>query len=286
MNFPLGDKINLFLFIRLGVIIITNFIKATVGFLILDMYFVFVPTFFQNPFIQFGGLLAFFPLAFFIAKWVGLNGLKGMGLIFHRGWFMNFINSFLIGFCFWLLMFGIQLVSGDLQWNGLRNPTDLLMPILMIIVGFFFGSFINDLIIRGYVINLLKGKIHIRWVYTVSILIYALDDYWYGGFSLSNFIFSVILGLSLTYSFYKTGSIWANTGIHYGLNVAFGLFFGMVGSPGTSVFMVKEAANASLLSELLYYLIPSLMFITVLFIIRFYSQNNNGKNDVPVNLDI
>jgi hypothetical protein len=117
-------------------------------------------------------------------------------------------------------------------------------------------------------------------------LLYALDDYWYAGFSLSNFIFSVILGLSLTYAFYKTGSIWANTGIHYGLNVAYGLFFGMVGSPGTSVFMVKEAVNESLLSEILYYLIPSMMFFTVLMAIRFYSDFTKQKRDIPVSFDV
>lgn len=257
-----------------------------VGFLILDLYFVFVPSLLGNPFLQFGTYLAFFPLAYFIAKWVGLNGLKGMGLVFHRGWLKNFIISFWIGFSFWILMFGIQLINGDLIWDGSREPSELLMPLLMIIVGFFIGSFINDLIVRGFVINLLKDKLHVGWVFSISILLYALDDYWYAGFSLSNFIFSVILGLSLSYAFYRTHSIWANTGIHYGLNVAYGLFFGMVGSPGTSIFMVKEAVNESLLSEILYYFIPALMFFTVLLVIRFYTKFTKEKEDIPVSVDV
>jgi hypothetical protein len=162
------------------------------GFLALDLYFVFIPSILGNPFLQFGAYLIFFPLAYFIAKWVGMNGLKGMGLVFHRGWLKNFIFSFWIGFSFWILMFVIQLLSGDLLWNGVRQSSELLMPLLMIIVGFFIGSFINDLIVRGFVINLLKDKLHVGWVFTISILIYALDDYWYAGFSLSNFIFSEI----------------------------------------------------------------------------------------------
>ncbi|MEH7178167.1 CPBP family intramembrane glutamic endopeptidase [Neobacillus vireti] len=231
---------------------------------------------------QFVALLVFFPLASFITKWVGLNGLKGLGLVFHQGWLRNFFLSFGIGFCFWMLMFGIQLLSGDLQWNGTREPSELLMPVLMIIVGFFMGSFINDLIVRGFVVNLLKDKMQIGWVFTISILIYALDDYWYAGFSLSNFIFSLILGLSITYAFYKTGSIWANTGIHYGLNVAYGLFFGMVGSPGTSIFIVKATMNESLVSEVVYYLIPGLMFIFVILVIKFYSQSTYEKTNIPI----
>lgn len=152
------------------------------------------------------------------------------------------------------------------------------MPILMIMIGFFTGSLINDLIMRGYVINLLKNKLHIAWVFTISILLYALDDYWYAGFSLSNMIFSVILGLSLTYAFYKTGSIWANTGIHYGLNVAYGLFFGMVGSPESSIIIVKENINETMLSEVLYYLIPTIMFLLVLWVMKFYYQTTFSIN--------
>lgn len=270
----------------MGVVIIIKLIKAVIGFLVLDLYFVFVPSLLNNPFLQFGAYLAFFPLAYIIAKWVGLKGLNGMGLIFHPGWLKNFFISFLIGFSFWLLMFEIQLLSGDLKWNGVREPSELIMPFLMIIFGFFVGSLINDLIVRGYVINLLKDKLHISWVFTISILIYALDDYWYAGFSMSNLIFSVILGLSLTYAFYKTGSIWADTGIHYGLNVAYGFFFGMVGSPGTSIFMVQEALNESLLSEVIYYLIPALMFLTILLVIRLYNKLTNKKKDVPISLDV
>lgn len=268
----------------LGIVIITKLIKASVGFLVLDLYFVFVPSLLGNPFLQFGVYLVFFPLAYIIAKWTGLNGLKGIGLIFHSGWFKNFNISFWIGFSFWMLMFGIQLLSGDLIWIGVQELSESLMPILMIIVGFFIGSFINDLIVRGFVINHLRGK---HWmVFLISILLYALDDYWYGGFSVSNFIFSVILGLSLTYAFYKTGSIWANTGIHYGLNVAYGLFFGMVGSPDTSIFMVREAVNESLLSTILYYLIPALMFFTVLLVIRYYNYFPEERKDTLVSFDI
>jgi membrane protease YdiL (CAAX protease family) len=247
--------------------------------LILDLYFIFIPSLLENPFLQFAGLLAFFPLAFFITKWVGLSGLKGIGLIFHRGWFKNFFLSFCIGFFFWLLMYVIQFFSGDLEWNGIRKSSEILMPLLIILVGFFMGSIINDLIVRGYVISFLQGKLPIVWVFTISILIYALDDYWYAGFSLSNLLFSVLLGLSLTYAFYKTGSIWANTGIHYGLNVAYGLFFGMVGNPGTSIFIIKENVNQTTVGAISHYLIPAIMFLFLLMGMKFYYKNTNHNNN-------
>jgi membrane protease YdiL (CAAX protease family) len=202
---------------------------------------------------------------------VGLDGLKGVGMIFHPGWKKNFIFSFLIGFGFWMVMFGIQFYVGDLEFVGIHDPVNVIMPVVEVFVGYLVGSLINDLIVRGYVINILKDKIHIVWVFILSILIYALDDYWYAGFSLSNMIFSIILGLSLTLAYYKTGSIWADTGLHYGLNIAYGLFFGLVGNTGSGLIIVKETGHETAFSSLLHYLVPAIMFLFVLYTIRFYT---------------
>jgi membrane protease YdiL (CAAX protease family) len=254
---------------------IKKFLLGLIGFVILDLYFNLVPSQFGNAILQFVFILVFFPIAFFIAKLVGLNGLKGMGLTFHLGWQKNFFLSFMIGFSFWMLMYGIQFLSGDLKFVGFNKNSELIMSILLITIGFFIGSLINDLVIRGYVINLLRDKIHISLVFTISILIYALDDFWYAGFSLSNIIFSMILGLSLTYVFYKTDSIWANTGIHFGLNLAYGLFFGLVGNTNSAIFIIEENSNQTSLASFTQYLVPALMFLFILWAIKFYNKSTN-----------
>lgn len=251
---------------------IINFLKGIMGFIILDLYFNLIPVQLDNPYLQFGSTLLFFPLAFYISKWVGLAGLKGLGLWFHQGWKKNFFISFLIGFGFWMVMFLIQFSVGELKFIGVHSPSNLLMPIVEVFIGYLVGSLINDLIIRGYVINILKGKIHIVWVFIISISIYALDDYWYAGFSLSNMVFSFILGLSLTFAYFKTGSIWADTGLHYGLNIAYGLFFGLVGNTGSALFIVQETGHVTTFSILLHYFVPASMFLFVLCIVRFYTN--------------
>ena len=252
--------------------------KGIIGFIILDLYFNLVPVQLANPYLQFITTLLFFPIAYVVSRWVGIAGLKGLGLFFHQGWKKNFCLSFMIGFSLWILMFGIQFLSGELVYINSKSMAEITMPILEIFVGYFVGSLINDLVVRGYVFGLLKGRMHIGWVFMVSIVLYALDDYWYAGFNLSNIIFSIILGLSLTLAFYKTGSIWADTGIHYGLNIAYGLFFGLVGNPESAIFSIRETAHHTFLTESLPYTIPAIMLIVVLWASKYYIVHNSGNS--------
>jgi membrane protease YdiL (CAAX protease family) len=256
---------------------IVTIVKGIIGFLILDLYF-YSTAKLANPIFAFAGLLLFFPIASFVSKWAGLGGLKGIGLFFHKGLGKNFFYSFLIGFLFWMLMFSLEFLSGDLQFAGFRKPLEMLVSFVMITAGFFVGSLINDLIIRGYLMNLFKGRMRIGLVFAISILIYSLDDIWNAGFSISNTVFSMILGLSLTLAYYKTGSIWADTGIHFGLNLAYGLLFGLAGNPATSVFVVKEIVHTSWFADFAYFFIPAFMFVFILWAIKYYN-----KTEVPSN---
>jgi hypothetical protein len=67
------------------------------------------------------------------------------------------------------------------------------------------------------------GKLPPFLIALISIIVYSLDDFWNGDFTVINFVFSIILGCSLTDAFYHSKSIWADTGLHFGLNLAYGL---------------------------------------------------------------
>ena len=151
----------------------------------LDLYFNLGAVRLGNPYLQFAGILVFFPLAHFVAKWVGLKGLKGIGLFFHKGWAKNFFLSFAIGFCFWVVTFLFMFFDGDLEFIGFKGPSELIMPVLLVFVGYLVGSLVNDLIVRGYVINFLKNKLPIGWVLAISISIYAFEDAWNAGLALA-----------------------------------------------------------------------------------------------------
>ncbi|OIK16476.1 hypothetical protein BIV60_04165 [Bacillus sp. MUM 116] len=110
--------------------------------------------------------------------------------------------------------------------------------------------------------KIIKERIPVKWVFIISLILYALDDSWNEGFSISNTLFSLILGLSLTYAIYKTGSLWADTGIHWGLNVCYGIFNGTLGSSDGGIIKTMYEPQSMFL-EMISSIVPLFMFLFV-----------------------
>ncbi|WP_415812226.1 CPBP family intramembrane glutamic endopeptidase [Mesobacillus thioparans] len=170
--------------------------------------------------------------------------------------------GFMLGFSFWLMKYILVYLFGGFKIAGVMPFPKMITSLLMIMLIFLVGSFLNDIIVRGFVFGHLIGKIPVRWVFIISLLLYSLDDTWNEGFSMSNTVFSLILGLSLTYAIFKTGSLWLNTGIHWGLNVCYGIFNGPLGSTDGGIIITKYEQSTIFL-EMIGYIVPFVMFLFV-----------------------
>ncbi|MFT4415041.1 CPBP family intramembrane glutamic endopeptidase [Fredinandcohnia humi] len=248
---------------------------------ILSLYFNLVPILFlMNDLIRFFHIILFFPFAFLLAKLFYGRGLDSFGFVFPRGWGRNLVVGLLTGAFFWTLLFGIYIATDKIEYIGIKSPTESIVPIAILLFGFGTGSLINDMLVRGLVFHHFLGKYPVPVVFLISLLLYAFDDIWYAGFSLQNTIFSIILGLSLTFTYYKTKSIWANTGIHFGLNIIYGLFYGVTGNPGDGVILFTNGTNVSLWTNWISTIISLLMFVVLLLTIHFYTvpikRSKNG----------
>jgi membrane protease YdiL (CAAX protease family) len=245
--------------------------KVLIGisiFLLLNLYFNVTTHFISNTIIQLICILLFFPIAHFSVKLVGLPGLNGLGLVRSKKGLQYFLISFLIGFGCWTAMYAVYWNLGKFDITGMKTGIEALWIGFQVIVGFFLGSLINDLITRGYIINSLSGKLKSLVIGCISILIYAIDDFWNGEPTIMNFVFSIILGVSFTYAFLKTGSLWANTGLHFGLNVSFGMFYGLSGDYGAGLLITSEGHIHPLVNHLVVLSAAAVMFIIVYFFYR------------------
>lgn len=242
------------------------YVKVLVGFIVLDLYLNFGIAKSSQFWIQVVLILLFVPLLKGILILTKAKEYKNIGISFHPKWFKNMVLGFAIGFSFWLVKYALQYLFHGFDIIGIKPFPQLLLPLFMIMLTFLVGSFLNDVIVRGYVFGHLKGKIPMKWVFLISLVIYALDDAWNEGFSLGNALFSLVLGLSVTYAIYKTGSIWATTGIHWGLNVCYGIFNGPLGSSGGGILLIEDQ-SATFITESISYIIPLFMFLFI-FLMR------------------
>ncbi|WP_197277462.1 CPBP family intramembrane glutamic endopeptidase [Bacillus sp. FJAT-27245] len=255
-----------------------HYAKAFIGFILLDLYLNVAIAGAGNILLQLLLVALFFPILFTLIKWTGLVGFKDVGIRFHRKWTRNLLIGFGTGFSFWLISYLLSWRFGALELSGVKPFGQSILTIGLVLGTFFIGSFFNDIITRGYIFGQLRHRIPALWIFVISIVVYSFDDIWNEGFSLSNTLFSVLVGLSLTYAFYKSGSIWATTGIHWGLNVCYGLFNGTLGQDNGGIFYLTTNHSDSLFLEVKKYLIPFLMF---LFVVAIWKVLDSKSKDIP-----
>ncbi|MFC0189614.1 CPBP family intramembrane glutamic endopeptidase [Fictibacillus aquaticus] len=251
------------------------------GLLVLDVFFNYGLISFSSIYGKLAVIIGFFPLAYGVTKASGLNGFRDMGVFRHEGWIRNFTKGFAVGFLFWCVYFGGLIIHGDISVIGVKPLSENLMTFSITAFGFFMGSFINDIIVRGYVIGHLRDGIPLVLAGTISVAVYTLDDAWHAGFSWNNTLFSIILGISLTLAFIRSGSIWANTGIHYGLNMCYGLFFGLVGSEDGGLLIVKERQIGNF-DDILLIAVAVLMVLFIYFWGLFKKDSGKKADHFPV----
>lgn len=248
-----------------------------IGFIILNLYFNLIPTLLpKNDILRFFHLLLFFPLAYIVARKLMNEGLAMYGVVFYKGWIRNLFLGFFIGFSFWAVLFSLYFYLGKYEFIGFGPLLNGAANFFVVLVGFGLGSLINDMIVRGYIINQLKGKIPLAVIFIISLITYTFDDMWNAGFSFQNTIFSFALGLSLTYSFIKANSIWLNTGIHFGLNVLYGLFFGVSQQIGGGIFLFKETSTSSNLTIWLSTFLSLLILLILILLNRYIVVYKSG----------
>ncbi|RHW38453.1 CPBP family intramembrane metalloprotease [Lysinibacillus yapensis] len=249
------------------------YIKVIAGFIVLDL-FLNMGIAKSNLFLlQVLLVLLFFPLLKGILLFTKVKEFRNIGISFHPKWWKNVVFGFMIGFSFWLMKYLLFYLFGGFEIASHKSYSDIILTLLRIMLTFLVGSFLNDIVVRGYVFGHLKESIPVKWVFFISLIIYVLDDSWNEGFSISNMLFSLILGLSLTYAIYKTGSLWADTGIHWGLNVCYGIFNGTLGSSNGGIIITIHEQQSMFL-EMISYIVPLIMFLFILLIRNQFVRQN------------
>lgn len=171
----------------------------------------------------------FFVLAYLVARFLGLTGLSGLGMVRHSGWSGNLATGFLAGAAVYALKYAAFSALGKFEVTGVMPGAYILQTVLLAVVAMLFSSLLNDVVIRGYLYS--AGQHHrlVKLFLPASVFLYVLTDAWMAGFGWVNLVFSGILGLAFGYTVLKTGSIWMSFGLHWGGNVMYRMMYGFNG---------------------------------------------------------
>ncbi|WP_169087546.1 CPBP family intramembrane glutamic endopeptidase [Paenibacillus sp. PL91] len=241
---------------------------AVIGFLIIDSFFHLIPKLFSLDIVSWLAYACIlFILVHHVAKLTGLGGMGDLGVKAHFGWKRNLRIGFLISSGIWIAMYVLLWGFADFQVVGVKKAPEAILLFIEILGVMLLSSLMNNLIVTGYVFAHLKGKIRNGSLLLISAIIFAMDDVWLVGFSLSNALFSLVLGLSLGYVLLKTGSIWMGTGIHMGLGVMYSLVNGVPGSEAAKGLLITAAGeNALFAYEHVYTFAATAMLLVILII--------------------
>jgi hypothetical protein len=242
------------------------------GFAALDLYVNLVPRLVGVAVpVWLAYVAGFFVLAFLVCRYgLGLAHSEPLGLARPAGWARWLGIGFAVGFGIWALKNVLYLAMGKFELAGWRGADDALPLMGMALVGMFFSSAINDLMIRGYGLAFCRRFGLMRWYVPLTMLVYALDDAWNEGFDAGNLVFSLILGLSLSWTVFKTGALWMSIGIHWGSNVCYRFMSGFDGQGVPRLDHVVEGARY----EYAGLAVTALMFPVVLLVLRRMPQES------------
>ncbi|MEJ8755795.1 CPBP family intramembrane glutamic endopeptidase [Pontibacter sp. H259] len=237
-----------------------------IGFVLLNLYFNGIPKLFTLDVLPWLAFTAgFFVVAHLFAKYVlRLKGLAAFGLYLQQGWLKLLLTGFILGLSIWALKYLVFYLMGKYEATGLMDSGYILGMLAQALLAMLLVSAINDVLVRGYWLPYFRKNNLMPWYLLVTTILYALDDFWNEGMSITNFAFSMVLGLSLAYTVVKTGNIWMAIGIHWGSNM---MFRAMAGFDGQGIWKLQNTKDGAVY-EWVSILITALLLPVVYALLR------------------
>lgn len=147
-----------------------------------------------------------------------------INLGFHRlNYSMHFIRGFLAGLIINLFLFLVLLSAGSLAVSHYEFSTKYLFGSIIVTL---LVSFVEEITMRGYVLNSLMDSFNKYTALVVTALLFSLFHVANPNFSLIGFINIFLAGCLLGIGYIFNKSLWFPIGLHFSWNFFLGPVFG------------------------------------------------------------
>ncbi|TFW13586.1 CPBP family intramembrane metalloprotease [Massilia arenosa] len=178
-------------------------------------------------------LILMVPLvAWWGSRMLGFHGLRAWYLDARQGW----LRLLGLGVVLSCAAKALALVIGSgadvytVAWTGGPPLAALAGPLALTVFGTFVASISEDILTRGLVLRAFP-RLDGRWLFiVVSSALYVLNHIYRLQKGPSEWIMLFCMGLAYAAALYRSGTLWAAVGLHWGWNLANGLadLFGQV----------------------------------------------------------
>jgi uncharacterized protein len=168
-----------------------------------------------KPYSIFLGFALVIPVADLVARWQNAPGLSAYGLGLQPGWWQDYLVGLGLGLTIQSLLEFVGIKLGLRQVSGFHfSLRALLTSTLWILFANFPAAAAEDLITRGYLWRYMAASPLLVFMFC-STLVYTLNH------SLrlltrpiTDWYYIPLIGLTLAYALYQTGSLWLVIGLH------------------------------------------------------------------------
>lgn len=165
-----------------------------------------------------------------------------LGFPVVRGWKRQLGAGCILG-CVLAALAAIPVaIWADISLDVRISSRSLLRAIVVVIV-LIFGALAEEMMFRGYPFQRLDEAIGPLGAIAVFSVFFALMHLSNPGASPLGLLNTVLIGVVLAIAYLRTRALWLCWGVHFGWNVALGLFFGLPVS-GLRIFNVVVRASA------------------------------------------
>lgn len=175
--------------------------------------------------------------------------LRTLGIERRPGWVLQFGKGVGLAFVILLGVFLLSLATGSLELRGFMRPAPDTSSVGGYLVGaliaFFMVGFYEELMFRGYVLQVLNERAGRTASIVVSSIVFALMHGANPGADVMAIVNVTAVGVLLSVLYFRTGSLWMPIGLHFGWNFLLGYVFTLPvsGLPMRGILDVVEVAG-------------------------------------------
>ena len=172
--------------------------------------------------------------------------ISSMGIIKNNA-FKTYFIGLIVGFLMISSVVLLEILTGNLEFNGLNNITlYLIVMIVLLFIGFAVQSASEEVMMRGYFLTSMGAKNKVCTAIFLSAVIFSLIHIGNDGFSIIPFINITLIGIFFALYYICFDNIWGVSAVHGMWNFAQGNIYGISVSGITmknSIFKTTQVGN-------------------------------------------